>query len=152
MKICIILPLLLITLTASIFVYTGPETELVMLINEMRKVNDAPPLVLNWELARLARLRAEEMKTHKLFDHESLIYGSPSELLDRFQISYTHAGANIAMGQETPQAVLNAWLESDSHHGNLIAPSFTNVGVGISRDDDGIVYWVLLLITTPASP
>jgi len=151
-KVCIILSLLFVTLTAFGFEYTGPETELILLINEERKTNNAPLLILDWELARLARLRTEEMKTHKLFDHESLIYGSPVELLDRFRISYTLAGANIAKGQETPQDVLEAWQKSESHHSNIIDPNFTSAGVGLSWDDNGIAYWALLLITNQALP
>lgn len=133
--------------------YNGPEVELVLLINKEREASGVPSLIINWELTRLARLKTEEMKTHKHFDHESLVYGSPSQLLDHFQISYTKVGANIAMGHETPKEVLEAWRNSVSHHANLVNPCFTNAGVGICWDDEGISYWTLLLMTTDqASP
>lgn len=151
-KIYMLLLLFLVTLTASAYEYNGPETELILLINEEREASDAPPLILDWELTRLARLRTEEMRTHKLFDHESLVFGSPSALLDHFRISYSLAGANIAMGQETPHEVLEAWKKSDLHYSNLVNQSFTNVGLGISWDDEGISYWTLLFINAQESP
>ncbi|MCL2361208.1 MAG: CAP domain-containing protein [Defluviitaleaceae bacterium] len=146
--ITLLIMLVFVVLTASAYNYNGPEAELITLINKERETDGVPPLNLDWELARLARLKTEEMKTHKLFDHESLIYGSPAQLLDLFHIPYTKAGANIAMGQETPMDVLCAWRKSSDHHANIMDPCFTNAGVGLSWDDDGIPYWTLLLITT----
>ena len=149
MKIPIAMLLVFFTFSSyigSAYEYTGPEAELVELINEERKAVGSPPLTVDWEVTRLARLKTEEMKIHKHFDHESLAYGSPSQLLDRFGIVYTIAGANIAMGQETPKGTLDAWLKSESHYENLVDPRFTSAGVGLSWDDDNIPYWTLLLL------
>jgi len=138
--------LFVIALTTTAYDYSGPEAQLVQLINAERDANSIPPLNLDWELTRLARLKAEEMKTYKLFDHESLIYGSPSQLLDYYLIPYAKAGANIAMGQETPSDVLLAWCQSASHRANLVDECYTSVGVGFCWDDEGIPYWTLILV------
>ena len=128
------------------FAYEGPETELIALINSERAANGAPPLTINWEVARLARYKSEEMVKHRLFGHESLVYGSPSQTLDRFNIPYSTLGANIAMGQETAQDVMAAWQGSPGHNNNLLNIGYTSAGVGLSWDDDGIPYWTLILI------
>lgn len=126
--------------------YHGPEAELIMLINTVRAKNGAPPLSVNWEVARLARYKSEEMKRHGMFSHESLVYGSPEEQLARFQVPHTLVGANIAMGQESPREVLEAWLGSQGHHANLVNVVYTSAGVGFSADDDGIYFWTLMLV------
>ena len=126
--------------------YIGPEAELISLINTERKAAGAPPLTIDWEVARLARYKSEEMKKHQLFSHESLIYGSPAQLLDRFDVAYTALGANIAMGQETARDVIDDWRKSSGHTDNLLNSDYTRAGVGLSWDDNGISYWTLILI------
>jgi len=131
---------------ALAYSYQGPEVELVALINTERAGNGVSPLVVNWEIARLARYKSEEMSRHGMLCHESLVYGSPAQQLARFQVPHRVVGANIAMGQESSQCILDAWRSSQSHHANLINAEFTNAGVGLSIDDNGIYYWTLILV------
>ena len=137
--------LVLGTLLCFAYEYHGPEAEIISLINHEREANDAPPLAISWEITRLAGYKSEEMKRHRLFDHESIVYGDPAQILDTFFIPYGIVGANIAMGQETPQCVITAWLNSPGHKANLVNPAFAKAGVGISWDDYGIPYWTLLM-------
>jgi len=145
-KLCLAILLIIIAFTAGAYEYKGPEAELVALINKERAANGAPPLSINWEVTRLARYKSEEMKTYQLFHHESLVYGNPAELLGHFHVPHSLAGANIAVGHETPEAVVNAWRSSLGHYTNLISPDFTSVGVGLTHDESGIPYWTLMLI------
>ena len=147
-RIFALLPVLatMFCLTASAYQYKGPETELISLINNEREASGAPPLAINWEITRLARYKSEEMKKHRLFGHESLVYGNPAQILDRFHVPYSIVGANIAKGQETPQEVVDAWRNSPGHHANLLNQNFTSAGVGLSFDEYGIPYWTLILI------
>jgi len=131
---------------AAAYQYQGPEAELINLINSERTQNGVPPLAINWEVSRLARYKSEEMKQHSLFSHDSLVYGSPSQTLERFRVPYSVVGANIAMGQETAMEVLEAWLSSPSHRANLINAEFESAGTGLSWDDNGIAYWTLIMI------
>jgi len=133
-------------LAATAYEYHGPETELISLINKERELAGVPPLVVDWEIARLARYKSEDMKNHRLFDHESLVYGNPAQLMERFHAPFSQVSANIAMGQETPEEVINAWVSSDGHRANLLNPELTNAGVGLSQDEDGILYWTLMLV------
>jgi len=140
--------LILICLPQSTFAYSyqGPEAELINLINAERAKSGTQPIAINWEVARIARYKSEEMKRHGLFSHESLVYGNPSEQLARFNVPHSIVGANIAMGHETPEEVLDAWLSSQSHHANLVNAEYTSAGAGLSVDDDGIHYWTLMLV------
>ena len=51
-------------------------------------------------------------------------------MIKNFGISYKSAAENIAKGQRTPQAVLNAWMNSSGHRANILNASYTKIGVG----------------------
>ena len=60
------------------------------------------------------------MKDKNYFDHNSPTYGSPFDMMKSFGISYTSAGENIAMGQKTPEEVVQAWMDSPGHRENIM--------------------------------
>ena len=83
------------------------------------------------------------MKNKNYFDHNSPTYGSPFDMMKSFGISYTSAGENIAMGQTTPEQVVQAWMDSQGHRENIMNPSFTQIGVGYVASGN---YWTQMFI------
>ena len=78
----------------------------------------------------MARYKSQDMKDNNYFSHTSPVYGSPFDMMKNFGINYRTAAENIAKGQATPQAVVNAWMNSSGHRANILNPSFTKIGVG----------------------
>ncbi len=78
------------------------------------------------------------MKNKNYFDHTSPTYGSPFDMMKSFGISYKAAGENIAMGQKTPEQVVQAWMDSPGHRANIMNSSFTHIGVGYVASGN---YW-----------
>ena len=78
------------------------------------------------------------MQNKNYFDHNSPTYGSPFDMMKSFGISYTSAGENIAMGQTTPEQVVQAWMDSPGHRANIMNSSFTQIGVGYVASGN---YW-----------
>ena len=58
-------------------------------------------------------------------------------------IDYGYAGENIAMGQRTPEIVMNDWMNSSGHRANILSENFDCIGVGYTMVD-GHPYWVQL--------
>ena len=58
-------------------------------------------------------------------------------------IDYAYAGENIAMGQRTPEIVMNDWMNSSGHRANILNENFDYIGVGYTMVD-GHPYWVQL--------
>ncbi len=58
-------------------------------------------------------------------------------------LKYAWAGENIAAGPDTPQDVVNAWMNSPSHRANILRAEFTAIGVGFTNDTTTIydTYW-----------
>ena len=119
------------------------ENEVVRLVNEARAQNGLNPLTHDWELSRVARYKSQDMRDNKYFSHTSPVYGSPFQMMKNFGISYRSAGENIAYGQRTPQAVVNAWMNSSGHRANILNASFTHIGVGYVKDGN---YWTQMFI------
>lgn len=106
------------------------ETEVVRLVNRVRSQNGLKPLSSDWQLSRVARVKSQDMADKNYFSHTSPTYGSPFDMMKSFGISYKTAAENIAMGQKTPRAVVDAWMNSPGHRKNILNPSFTSIGVG----------------------
>lgn len=119
------------------------ETEVIRLVNEARAENGLSALKPNWELSRVARYKSQDMKDKGYFSHTSPTYGSPFTMMKNFGIRYRSAGENIAMGQRTPEAVVNAWMHSSGHQANILSTSFTEIGVGYVADGN---YWTQMFI------
>ena len=103
---------------------TDYENEVVRLVNQERVKNGLSALTQDWELSRVARFKSQDMKDNSYFSHTSPIYGSPFDMIKNFGISYRTAGENIAKGQATPQAVVNAWMNSSGHRANIMNKSY----------------------------
>ncbi|MCF2532187.1 CAP domain-containing protein [Yinghuangia sp. KLBMP8922] len=54
-------------------------------------------------------------------------------------------GANIAVGQDSPEAVLHQWMRSPGYRANILDPRWTCLGVGVYIDATGTPHWTLLL-------
>ena len=128
------------TLDTSI---TSYEQEVIRLVNEIRKQNGLNALTYDWELARVARYKSQDMKDNNYFSHTSPVYGSPFQMIKNFGISYHSAGENIAKGYATPQAVVNGWMNSSGHRANILNASYTHIGVGYVAGGN---YWTQMFI------
>lgn len=122
---------------------TNYENEVIRLVNEIREENGLHKLTVDWELSRVARYKSQDMKDNRYFSHTSPVYGSPFDMIKNFGISYTSAGENIAKGQSSPQAVVNAWMNSAGHRKNILNSSFTRIGVGYVASGN---YWTQMFI------
>ena len=119
------------------------ESEVIRLVNDIRRQNGLSALSANWELSRVARYKSQDMVDNRYFSHNSPTYGTPFQMIKAFGLSYRTAGENIAYGQRTPQAVVNAWMNSSGHRANILNPSYTQIGVGYVSNGH---YWTQMFI------
>ncbi|MEK4147740.1 CAP domain-containing protein [Robertmurraya sp. FSL W8-0741] len=120
------------------------EQKVVDLTNEERSKNGLPALKIDENLSKVARAKSEDMKTMGYFSHTSPNYGSPFDMMKRFGITYRSAGENIAMGQRSPEEVVQAWMNSEGHRANILNSSFTHIGVGYVANGN---YWTQMFIS-----
>ncbi len=124
------------------------EQEVVRLVNVERVNADLEPLNHNVDLSSVARTKSQDMVDNSYFSHTSPTYGSPFDMMKSFGIHYSYAGENIAMGQATPEAVVKSWMNSDGHKRNILSANFTDLGVGLAKNNNGTPYWTQMFIST----
>lgn len=106
------------------------EKEVLDLINKQRASNGLKALEIDYEVQRVARIKAQDMVDNNYFSHESPTYGSPFNMLKNFKISYRTAGENIA-GNSTNSGAVTAWMNSSGHRANILNGNFTYTGIGV---------------------
>jgi uncharacterized YkwD family protein len=104
-------------------------SQVVTLVNQERAKAGLKPLANDSSLSAMALDKAKDMYNNHYFDHTSPTYGSPFDMMNTYGIRYTYAGENIAMGQQTPQKVMTAWMNSAGHRQNILSPNYTKIGV-----------------------
>lgn len=123
------------------------ESQVVQLVNEERAKEGLKPLKENWELARVARFKSQDMIDRRYFSHQSPTYGTPFQMIKDFGLTYNAAGENIAAGQTSAQAVVTAWMNSDGHRKNILSSQFTEIGVGYAKGGSYGHYWTQMFIS-----
>lgn len=115
------------TLNSSI---SADEKEVLDLINKQRTQNGLKPLEVDYELQRVAKIKAQDMVDNNYFEHNSPIYGTPFNMIKSFGISYKTAGENIA-GNATNNGAVTAWMNSQGHRANILNENFEYTGIGV---------------------
>ena len=110
------------------------------LVNAARRDAGLSELELDADLCAAAQARAQEIA--QSFSHTRPDGSSCFTILEEFGISYRAAGENIAMGQRTPEEVMDGWMNSSSHRANILNGTFTSIGVGYYVDGAGAAHWV----------
>ena len=115
--------------------------EVLQLVNLERAKVGAKPLTLSPQLMKYAAVRAEEI-TEK-FSHTR---PDGTSCFTVVKISYRRVGENIAEGQNSPEKVVEAWMNSEGHRANILNPEFGKLGVGYfyAQNTDYKHYWVQL--------
>lgn len=110
------------------------------LVNAARRDAGLSELELDADLCAAAQARAQEIA--QSFSHTRPDGSSCFTILEEFGISYRAAGENIAMGQRTPEEVMDGWMDSSGHRANILNGTFTSIGVGYYVDGAGAAHWV----------
>ena len=116
-------------------------SQVAALVNAVRAQNGLAALTVDAKVQRAAQVRATE--TAQSFSHTRPNGSSFSTALTEAGVTYRTAGENIAYGQSTPQAVVDAWMNSSGHRANILSSSYTTIGVGYTVVN-GTAYWAQL--------
>ena len=114
------------------------ERDMVELINIEREARGLKPLALLPELAEVAREHSRVMMTYKKVTHDA--DGSLAEERIKERISNTcWVGENITRHYNIEYALTDL-MSSPGHRGNLLDPRYHAIGIGIHKDENGLLY------------
>lgn len=107
--------------------------EVLKLVNQERNNVGLPALTMDKDLLDAAMQRAAEI---------SVYYGHTRPTgKSCFSACSKMSGENIAVWQNTPSFVMDSWMNSSGHKGNILNSSYCSIGVGCAYVN-GIYYWV----------
>jgi uncharacterized protein YkwD len=108
---------------------TAIEQEVVDLVNAERAKVGAAPLTVNYSLMAAAWSHNEHMFNTGCFSHTACGNGNPGDRIRATGYQSMGWGENIAKGQQTPAAVMQAWMNSSGHRANILNRNFRDIGV-----------------------
>jgi uncharacterized protein YkwD len=109
------------------------EARVIALTNARRKAHGRKPLRAAACPDRFAESWTRHLARTRTFSHQDLtpMLGCPHT---------STAGENIAMGYQTPRALVSAWMHSAGHRANILNRSFRRIGVSGWRAGNGVTY------------
>lgn len=103
----------------------------------------AAPLRLNPAVSAVARCHSAAMARSHALTHGGSSGANPGLRLTAAGIAWQQVGENVAMAASL--AIINANLMNEppdqpNHRGNILNPAFTEVGIGVVRSADGLLW------------
>ncbi|MBR1529351.1 MAG: hypothetical protein IJ642_08640 [Oscillospiraceae bacterium] len=121
--------------------YQDKRDEVIMLVNEQRTALGKSELYEAELLNQAAQLRAEEIIDN--FSHIRPDGRAGYTAFTDLGGVYMAVGENIAYGYPTEADVMNGWMNSDGHRGNILNDAYHAMGVGVAAKGN-VLYWVQL--------
>lgn len=122
--------------------YRAEELELMRIINGYRLSGGLLPLQPIDYLSVKSQEHNNYMIRNNVVNHDN--FEQRAEAIKRVLAART-VGENIAFNFSTPQAVLNAWLQSTGHRQNLEG-DYTHFGLSVTADASGKKYYTNIFI------
>ncbi|MCW3813565.1 CAP domain-containing protein [Micromonospora sp. DR5-3] len=113
--------------------------QVVDLVNKERAKAGCKALAVDDKLMLAAQRHSQDQADHKTMSHDGSDGSDPGQRLDRVGYAWRAYGENVAWNQQTPAAVMDAWMNSPGHRANILNCSFTEIGVGVARSNGP--YW-----------
>jgi uncharacterized protein YkwD len=124
--------------------HSDPEVRLILLMNQSRAKAGLRPLKPSRLLSELARAHSREMSDGNFFSHVNPAGMGPKERLERAGFVWKAYGENIGCGQDSPEKILETWMNSSNHRETILDPVYTEVGIGLVRGGECRIYWTAL--------
>lgn len=112
-------------------------SQVLKIVNEERAKVGLGNLSISESLVAPANKRAQETK--ESFSHTRPNGTQWSTVLDEYNVQVQAAGENIAYGYNTPEKVMEAWMNSAGHKANILGANFNHIGIGV-YELNGTVY------------
>lgn len=101
-----------------------PEMEVICMVNKERAKRGLKPLAPSPQLMAVSEQWSQTQANRRRMYHSRNGYGE-----------------NVAYGQPTSYAVMDAWMRSRGHRNNILSQRYDQIGVGYVVASNGTPYW-----------
>ena len=113
---------------------------LLSLHNQVRTSNRLPPFNRVPELDTSSQLHNDYMASNNNLTHNEGRRDVGDRVLEQ-GYKWLWVGENIAEGQQSPEEVMNSWMNSRGHRDNILNEHYTDIGFGITSDNT--MWWTV---------
>jgi uncharacterized protein YkwD len=113
------------------------------LVNKLRQSKGLPALSLDAPARKAAAAQSVRMAKARQMSHLIGFGDSFGGRMAKSEVSLP-AAENIASGQDSVEAAVQAWIDSPKHLKNMLG-SYKGLGVAVARSSDGRNYWAMVL-------
>lgn len=119
-------------------------TKVIELVNQERTRRGLRPVTPNAALTAMADDYASDMIERNFFDHvDPDGKGLGQRAIEHGYVPLMSVGENLAGGQDSPEWVMNDWMNStEGHRENILSPQWTEIGVSVRIGGAHGIYWV----------
>jgi hypothetical protein len=117
--------------------------EVIRLTNQYRSDNGLSPLSIDLDLQEAAQQHSQNMANQDFFSHTGLDGSSSAQRALNAGYESSFVGENIGAGYQTPQAVVDGWINSPGHRANILNTNYNEIGVGyyfLANDTGNVNY------------
>ena len=111
--------------------------DVLALVNQTRAEKGVAPLKFDESLLETAMQRAAELSLY--YSHTR---PDGSDCFTASSHAATRRSENIAIGYNTPDKVMNGWINSPGHYANIMDAEVTSIGIGCFINSEGTYNWV----------
>ncbi|MFD8995831.1 CAP domain-containing protein [Streptomyces abikoensis] len=116
---------------------TSLRQQVVTLVNAQRNAAGCSSLRVSPQLTAAAQKHSDDMAEEHFFSHTGPDGAGPGSRISAAGYHWDAYGENIARGQATPAAVMDAWMRSAGHRENILDCAFREMGVGVATGPEG---------------
>ena len=92
-------------------------------------------------ICQLARAHSANMAKQEKMAHE-LDGKNPADRIKAAGYDYSYIAENIAVSDgESPEGIVKAWMDSKIHKENILNDKYTEIGIGVAKNDKGETYY-----------
>lgn len=130
------------TSTAKSYSHSTFELELLDLVNEYRVSKGLNALDIVEHISYVSSGHDDYMITTNTVNHDNF---TDRKTNMQQVLGATRVGENVAYGFSSPEAALNAWIDSDSHRANLEG-DYSHFGIAVKDNSEGRKYYTNIFI------
>ena len=115
------------------------ENAIAAMINNIRVDNGLGAIAADGSLNAVAEIRSQDLINRNYFSHYTPEGTNVFNVMRDNGVSYRYAGENLAQSAPasigTPEAFINAWVNSPTHLSNMLRAQYTKIGVSMVEID-----------------
>lgn len=106
--------------------------EILQLVNAERAKANCPALHENGQLASAAKTFADDASKNNLTNHTGSDGSSPQQRIKEAGYTAGPTAENMAWGSTDAKQIVDNWIKSPGHHGNMVNCAYKDTGVAVS--------------------